>query len=341
MVKGTEVVLKELKDKKFDAVYFLHGDESFFIDKITDFIENNALPESEKSFNQTILYGKDTTSANIIAQAKRFPMMTEKQVVIVKELNQLDDWGKEDAFVFWEKYLNKPLTSTILVLAYKHKTFNKTTKLYKLLEKKATVIETKKIYENQVATWATNYASEKKYKLEPKAAQMLTEAVGADLSRLAGEIDKLMLNIKQTDTIKEEDVEKFIGISKEYNIFELQKALIEKNALKATKILNYWEANPKKQPLIPTLAMLFGFFAKVFLIVDEKNKSDAELATSLKLNPYVLKEYKAAAKIYGKNTIFALQYLEEADLQCKGIAFGNREDSEILKELIFKILYLG
>ncbi len=340
MIKTTEVVLKELKDKSFDPVYFLHGEESFFIDKISDFIENNTLPESERSFNQVVLYGKDTTSGNIISQSKRFPMMAEKQVVIIKELNQLPDWGKEDNFVFWEKYLNKPLTSTVLVLSYKHKTFNKTTKLYKLLEKKATVVETKKIYENQVPTWASNYVSEKKYKLEPKAAQLLAESVGTDLSRLAGELDKLMLNVKPNEPIKEDDIEKFIGISKEYNIFELQKALIEKNGLKATKILNYWEANPKKQPLIPTLSMLFGFFAKVFLLSVEKNKDNPELLSVLKLNPYVVKEYKAAAQVYGHKSIFALQYIQEADLQCKGISLGNLEDSEILKELVFKILYL-
>lgn len=340
MIKATDVVLKELKEKKFDAVYFLHGEESFFIDKVADFIENNALPEGEKSFNQTVLYGKDTTSAQIISQAKRFPMMTDKQVVIVKELNQMDDWGKEETLVFWEKYLNKPLTSTILVLIYKHKNFNKVTKLYKLIEKKATVIETKKIYDNQVPTWATSYANEKKYKLESKAAQLLAEAVGSDLSRLATELDKLMLNIKQNDTIKEEDIEKFIGISREYNVFELQKALVEKNALKAIKILNYWEANPKKQPLIPTLSILFGFFGKVLLLTQEKNKQDKDLAAIIKVNPYVLKDYKMAVSVYGRNLYSIMYYIQEADLQSKGITLGNMEETEILKELVFKILYL-
>jgi DNA polymerase-3 subunit delta len=341
MLQNPDAVLKELAQKKINNIYFLHGEESFFIDKISDYIENNALTPAQKSFNQAVLYGKDTNTSQIITQAKRFPMMSEKQVIIVKELNQMDDWGSEASFKFWQDYIQKPLKSTILVLQYKHKTFNKVTKLYKLLEKNAIVVEAKKIYDSQVPSWVQNYLKEKKYQIEPKASLLLAEAVGAELSKLASELDKLMLNIPKEQSIKEDDIEKYVGISKEYNIFELQKSLVEKNKLKAGKILQYWEANPKKQPLIPTLAMLFSFFIKVIIAHQEGvGKSDSQLASALKIAPFAVKEYKAAASAYPINKLlYIVDLLQNADLQSKGVVGNAMEDAEILRELIFKILY--
>jgi DNA polymerase-3 subunit delta len=344
MIKTFEAVMKDLKANKYEPVYLLQGEESYYIDKITDFIENNALPESERGFNQVVLYGKDVTSGDIINQAKRFPMMAEKQVVIVKEMNQLEELSKDgDHVIFWEKYLKKPLKTTILVLAHKHKTISKTTKLGKLFDKSenVTIVETKKLYDNQIPSWAIHYLADKKYKIEPKAAQMLAEFLGSDLSKLVGELDKLMLNIPASQVIKEEDIEKFVGISKDYNIFELQKALIEKNTLKTFKIIEYWEANPKKQPLILTISMLFGFFSKVLLTNQDKEKNDSNLGKLLGVSHYMLKDYKQAAQTYKlPATLKALEYIYEADLQSKGLLPKPETDAEILKELVFKILYL-
>jgi DNA polymerase-3 subunit delta len=339
MLQTPEAVLKDLKAKKFAPVYFLHGEEPYYIDLISNYIEDNALSAADKGFNQVILYGKDINIGHIINQARRFPMMAERQVVIVKELIQMNDWGKEEANTLMDKYLEKPLDSTILVLNHKYKLLAKNTKLYKSLEKNAVVVESKKIYENQVPAWIQEYLKERNLKIEPKATQLLVEAIGADLSRLNTELEKLTLNVQANQSINEQLIERYVGISKDFNVFELQKALGEKNRYKAKQILDYWAANPKKQPLIPTLALLFSFFSKLLLAYGEQDRSDQNLANALKVNPYGLKDYRAAMQNLSlAQVIQAIHYIRQADLQVKGIAPGGDSEAEILKELIFKII---
>ncbi len=339
MIKNPEDVLKEIKKRDFAPVYFLHGEESFYIDRITNLIEESVLTPAERGFNQTMLYGRDITMGNIITQARRFPMMAERQVVIIKEFQQLPDLAKEESTKMLEAYIAQAQPSTVLVLAHKHKTLNKNSKLYKSIEKNATVVETKKLYDNQLPAWIQNYLKDQKYNIEPKAVQLLAEAVGADLGRMSGELDKLCLNVSPETPINEQMIEKFVGISKDYNVFELQNAIAQRDRSKAFKILAYWEANPKKQPLIPTIAMLFGYFVKLLLATQEKDKSDQNLAKVLKINPYIVKDYKLALQNYNSPQLLeTIRLLRMADLQTKGIIAGGGEESEILREFIFKIL---
>ena len=294
MVKKANQVLQELQAKKFAPVYFLHGDEAFFLDQISDFIEKNALDDSQKGFNQTILYGKDTNMATLLGQARRFPMMSDRQVLIVKEFAQMPDLGKSNAQAMIIQYLEQPQPSTILVLNHKHKLLNKNSKVYKAFNKQAVVVESKKLYENQIPAWISEYIAEKGLQIDEKARALLVESIGADLSRMSSELDKLILNLQPNQKITEDLIEKYVGISKDYNVFEFQKALINKDLFKAKRIINYWTANPKKQALIPTLALLYNFFAKVLLAYAEQDRSDQNLSRALGVNSFFVRDYKTA-----------------------------------------------
>lgn len=340
MPQTPENVLKDLKAKKYAPVYFLHGDESFYLDQISGFIEKNVLQEHEKGFNQIILYGKDVNLGTIVQNARRFPMMSEKQVVIVKEAQQMTDWNKAESKKILETYIKQPQPSTVLVFCHKHKSFNKNTTIYKLFDKQAIVVESKKIRENQVGAWIEKYFKQKGIQVNFKAVAMLAESIGADLGRLQTEIDKLLLNISdKTKPVDEHIIEEQVGISKSYNIFELQKALGTKNWYKTRQILQYWEANPKSQPLIPTIAMIFQYFCKLLVAHRVADKTDQNLAKVLKVSPYFVKDYKAALRQYSLGKVVRIiHYLREADLQSKGIAARNPSDAQILQELVFKIL---
>lgn len=337
-IQSPEKVLQEVKKKKFDPCYLLHGEESFYIDEISDLIEKTALSESEKAFNQIILYGKDTNVGQILQQARRYPMMAEQQVVIVKEFQQTPDLNQAEAKTLLSNYLKKPSPSTILVLSHKNKGFNKKNKLYEDFKNNTTVVETKKIPDYKISEWLQGYAAQKQIKITPKAGEMLLEAIGADLSRLRTEIDKLLVNHK--GTIDEHAVEQNIGISKDYNVFELQNAIALKKVTQIQKILNYWEANPKASPVIPTLGLLFSFFCKLLLAHQAPDKTDKGLASELKLNPFVVKNYYLPAlRNYPLPKVIAIiGFLREADLQAKGIKTNNLPDIQISKELLGKIL---
>ncbi len=344
MIKSAEVILKEIGEKKFSPVYFLHGEENFFIDKISDALENNVLEESERGFNQHIFYGKDINSIQILGQSRQYPMMSDRQFVLIKEAQQIADFGQEGTFAQWEMYLQNPALSTILVLAHKHKTLAKNTKLYKLLEKIAVVFESKKIYENQVPAWIVDYLKPHKRDISAQATQLLVESLGVDLGKIAQELDKLMLNVPKNTKIDPQAVETYIGISKEYNIFEFQKAIAEKNTLKIQQIIRYWEANPKKQSLIPTLATLFGFFFKALVFYQEKtagkSNDDTHLASTMKISPYALRDYKTLIGNYSLQNIKKIVgFVAEADLQSKGILpVADSNESVILSILVEKIL---
>ena len=340
MLQTPEGILEQLKQRQFAPVYFLQGEESFYIDTIADYIEQNALQEHEKGFNQVVLYGKDVDVATVLLQAKRFPMMSDRSVVIVKEAQSIQDIEKEDGMKQLEAYLQNPLPSTILVFCYKHKTLDGRKALAKAVGKHAVLLTTKKLYDNQVPAWVTGYLKQKNVRYTPQAVQLLSEYIGSDLSRLANEIDKLLINLKPGATIDESVVQENVGISKEYNIFELQAALIARDALKANRIIHYFESNPKSNPLIPNLSMLFNFFTKLLTLHTQADKSEPGLKKSLGQQAWKLKEYMIALRAYPpQRCVDIIHYIRIADLQVKGITGGDMSEADILRELVFKILH--
>jgi DNA polymerase III subunit delta len=340
MAHTPEGILEQLRKKEFAPVYFLQGEEPYYIDLISDYIEQHALQEHEKGFNQVVIYGKDVDVATVLLQAKRFPMMAERSVVIVKEAQSIQDIDKEDPGKLLEAYLKNPLPSTILVFGYKHKTLDGRKALSKAFAQHSVMLTTKKLYDNQVPAWVTGYLKSKSIKATPQAIQQLSEFIGADLSRLANEIDKLLLNLKPGQTIDERVVQENVGISKEYNIFELQASIIAQDVLKANRIVNYFEANPKNNPVIPNIGMLFSFFTKLLSLHAAADKSEAGLKKLLGQQAWKLKEFQHALRIYPINRVVdIIHYLREADLQSKGITGGDMSEADILRELVFKILH--
>ncbi len=340
MASTFDTVLKDLKANKYAPVYFLQGDEPFYIDQISDYIEKHCIQQHERSFNQTVLYGKETNVTTVLQNAKKFPMMAERQVVIVKEAQELPDLGKEAGEKFLNAYIQNPLPSTVLVFCHKYKTLDGRKSLGKNMDKFSVLVNTKKMYDNQLPEWINKFIAEKGAKINPRASLLLAENIGNDLSRLANEIEKLLINIKDKKEIDETLVEKYVGISKDYNVFELQKALTNRDVVKANRIINYFEANTKNNPIIPTIAALFGFFNKILLVHGSDDKSDGGIAKTLGVNPFFAKDYTAAARSFPvQKAINVVHYLHEADLRSKGIGSATMEEGQIMKELIFKILH--
>jgi DNA polymerase-3 subunit delta len=340
MAATADEILQKLKNRQFDPVYFLQGEEPYYIDLISDYIEENVLSEGDKGFNQVVMYGKDTDMANLMLQARRFPMMAERQVVIVKEAQNIQDIDKESGSRQLEAYLQKPVPSTVLVLCYKHKLLDGRKSLAKVLQKQATFLTTKKLYDNQVPGWISAYVRSKDLQISPKAVMLLSEYIGADLSRLANEIDKVALNLQPQQSIEEKLVQENIGISKEYNIFELQTALIQKNAVKASQIIRYFESDPRNNPLIPMLSLLFSFFTKLLTLHLLADKSEQAIARSLGIRSFLVKEYLQAMRAYDvRQTVEVIHHIRVADLQAKGIDSPSLSDAEILRELVFKTMH--
>lgn len=340
MAVAPEIVLKDIKSNKYAPVYFLQGEEPFYIDQIAELIEKNCLTESEKSFNQTILYGKDVNLNTILQNARRFPMMSERQVVIVKEAQEISDLGKESGDSQLNAYIQNPLPSTVLVFCYKYKTLDARKTITKNIDKFCVLVNSKKIYDNQIPDWVSNYFSSKSFRINAKASQLLSEFVGNNLSRMANEIDKLLINIKPGSEVNEDMIEKYVGISKEFNVFELQQALIKRDIYKANQIVNYFEANPKNNPLIPIITVLFNFFSKLLILHGTENKAEGNLAKVLSVNPYFVKDYLFGAKNYPpQKLVNIIRYLRQADLNSKGVDNVSSTEGQILKELVFKILH--
>lgn len=327
--------MSALQNKNYAPVYFLGGDESYFIDKISDYIQENALDEAEKSFNQTILYGKETDATTILNAAKRFPMMTDRQVVIIKEAQEVKD------FENLIHYIENPLKSTILVLSYKHKKPDKRKKVFKSLQKNAVYFEVKKMYDDQVPGWITNYVSSKGYSIEHKAAMLLVEFLGSDLSKISNEIDKLIISLdNDSKAIGSALIERNIGISKDYNVFELQNALGSKDALKANRIINYFSSNPKDHSMPAIIAALYNYFSKILIYYWIKDKSKENLASEMGVHPYFVKDYVKAAKAYNPNQLInSISLLREYDMKSKGYKGVMISQGDLLKELIFKIIH--
>lgn len=340
MAHTPDSVLSDLKDKKYAPVYFLQGEETYYIDLISDYIERSVLNESEKGFNQTILYGRDVAMNVILTNAKRFPMMSERQVVIVKEAQNISDINKEQGQKLLLDYLANPVPSTVLVFCHKNKSLDKRKALGKNIDKKAVLVSTKKLYDNQVPAWIDGYIKSKRFGINTKSTQMLADAIGNDLERLANEIDKMLINFQEPVQIDEAIVNKYVGISKDYNVFELQKALIVKDIMKANKIVNYFESNPKKNPIIPIISVLFSFYSKLLVAFHSKDKSERNLASILKVNPYFVKDYLLALNKYSViQVINNIRHIKEADLKSKGVNNPSTPDGQLLKELVFKLLH--
>lgn len=340
MAISPENILAELKQKRFAPIYFLQGEEPYYIDLISDYIEEHALQEAEKGFNQVVMYGKDAEVNKIITNARRYPMMAERQVVIVKEAQEIPDLNKEEGQKLLESYVKNPSPSTILVFAHKYKTLDGRKSLGKTMKDGAVLLTTKKIYENQVSDWINNYVKSRGYTIELKASQMLTDFIGNNLSSLVSEINKILINFKAKTAIDAAMVQKFVGISKEYNGFELQRALGVRDVMKSNQIANYFEANPKSNPVIPVIALLFSFYSKLLIIHHAKDKSEKNLASLLQVNPYFIKEYIMAVRNYSLGKVIDnIHHLKVADLQLKGVESAGATEGQILKELIYKLLH--
>ena len=330
-----EEIISDLKNRIFKPVYFLAGEEPYFIDLITEYIQEKVLPEAEKAFNQIVLYGDDTNIAAIIDTARRFPMMASHQVLIIKEAQSLK---KLDDLII---YLEKPLLSTILVFSYKYKTIDKRTKLYKTLESHGIYFESARIRDYLIPAWIERYLMLKGIKADPSASAMLTEYLGTDLHKIVNELDKLIITLPPGKPfITTALIEKNIGISKDYNNFELQKAIGEKNILKANMIVQYFANNPKDNPITLSIASLFGFFSKLLTFHYLTDKSKNNVAAVLKVNPFFVKEYENSASKYNvSKTVQIISLLRTYDMKSKGYSDPGTDPGDLLKELVFRILH--
>jgi DNA polymerase-3 subunit delta len=333
-MKEFDEILKELKNKIYRPVYFLMGDEAYYIDQLTDYISGHVLTDAEKTFNQTMFYGKDADVHSIINSARRFPMMANYQVVIVKEAQELK---KLEDLLF---YVEKPLKSTLLVINYKYGNLDKRTKLYKALSNHI-LFESKKLYDNQVPEWIVNFLKKGGVIIDAEAAELIKESLGNDLSKIAHELDKLMLVLPEGNKmVTKTIIERNIGISKDFNTFELTKALGQKNILKANRIADYFNKNPKASPFPVTIQVLFSFFSKILSYHFIVDKSRGNVASSLGVNPFFVVEYEQAAKKYPPaKAVAIIAALREYDMKSKGVGNSSVPDGELLKELLFIILH--
>jgi DNA polymerase III subunit delta len=340
MAHTPEEVLKELKARKFAPIYFLQGDEPYFIDLISDYIEKNVVPEVERGFNQVVLYGKEASLGTILSHARKFPMMADRQLVLVKEAQNIPDLGKEEGQKLLFSYLSNPLPSTVLVLAHKHKKLDGRSSLKKELEKKSVFVEAEKIKDWKLTDWIDSYFKELGHHIDTHAAQLLADSIGNNLEVLTNEVGKMLLNFSESTRFSVDHISKYVGIHKEYNNFELTKAIGTRDVHKANVIIHYFIQNPKNHPVIPIFSLLYSYFSKVVLLHKAGPLPESQLASMLGIHPYALKEYVLAARNYklGK-VIDVFKYLKEADLRFKGVDAGSMSEGEILRELVYKIVH--
>lgn len=335
-----KAILDQIKKKKFAPIYILGGDESYFIDVVSDSFEANALDDSEKSFNQVVVYGKDVTVQAILTHARRFPMMAEKQLVLVKEAQEIQDLNKEVGSKLLSHYIDHPVPSTILVLCHKHKPVDKRREVGKKADKAGFLYTFKKLYSNQLPDFVATYFRGKDVQADANAVQVLCDYVGNDLSRLTNEIDKLLIGKPQGTPVTGELVMGQVGISREYNVFELQKAVALRQTFKVFQVVKYFQANTKRNPTIVTVAVLYTFFCKLLAASGAKDKSERGLITELGINAYSAKDLAQALAYFNLIQIQnAISTLKTADLKLKGVDSGTGEDEpQILQELMVRIL---
>jgi DNA polymerase-3 subunit delta len=330
---AAEKIIAAWKKKQFKPVYWLEGEEDFYIDQVVNYAEHHILTESEAGFNLTVFYGKDANWADVINACRRYPMFAERQVVLLKEAQHMRDIEK------LEPYVENPLQSTILVVSYKEKKIDGRTSFSKLLKKNAEVLTTKKMYDNQLPDWTNELVHSKGYEIAPKALLLLVDHIGNDLNRINNEIDKILVNLGKRKTITEDDIENFVGISKEYNPFELQSAIVRKDLPKAIRIIQYFEANPKAAPIQLVLPTLYNLFSKAYMVFGQSAKDDKTVAVNIGVNPFFVKDYLATVKNYGYEGVeTALLLLHEYNLKSVGVNNPGAEDASLLKEMVFKMM---
>ncbi|AOW10152.1 DNA polymerase III subunit delta [Flavobacterium gilvum] len=326
-------IVNDIKGGNIKPIYFLMGEEPYYIDKLSEYIETNVLSEEEKGFNQTVLYGRDVSIEDIVSTAKRYPMMADRQVVIIKEAQELSRTIDKI-----ESYVENPMPSTVLVFCYKYKTLDKRKKVTKLLAKNGIVYESKKLYENQVGDWIKRVLAGKKYTIEPKASAMLVEFLGTDLSTINKELEKLQIILPAGSTISAKDIEENIGFSKDYNVFELRKAIGERDQLKAYKIAENFAQNPKDNPIVMTVGLVFSFFVQLLKYHGLKDKNPKNVASVLGVNPFFLKDYDVAIKNYPMKKVSQIvASLRDTDVKSKGVGANSLSQADLLREMLYKI----
>ena len=326
-------IINDIKAGNIKPIYFLMGEEAYFIDKISEYIEKNLLAEDEKGFNQTILYGKDATIEDIVSTAKRYPMMAERQVVIVKEAQDLA--RTIDGI---EKYAENPMPTTVLVFCYKYKTLDKRKKITKLLDKNGLVFESKKLYENQVGQWISRILKSKNYTVDPKASAMLVEFLGSDLSKINNELEKLQIILPVGSTITAKNIEDNIGFSKDFNVFELRNAVGAKNQLKSYQIVKYFAENPKENNIVMVIGQVYSFFSQLLRYHGTADKSPSNIAKVLSVNPFFLKDYDLALKNYPmKKVSQIIETLRTVDVKSKGVGANALPLDDLYKEMLIGI----
>ncbi|MGI9553215.1 MAG: DNA polymerase III subunit delta [Aurantibacter sp.] len=327
-------IISDISKGSIKPIYFLFGEEPYYIDKISEYIEKNVLKEEERGFNQMVLYGKEVAVDDIVSNAKRFPMMSERQVLIVKEAQHLSRTIEN-----LTGYVENPQPSTALVICYKYKKLDRRKKLFKAVQKTGVIFESKKLYENQVSEWIRNVLLGRGYPIAPKAAVLLVEFLGTDLSRIDKELEKLQLILPKDTEITPEHIEEHIGISKDYNNFELKKAVGERNVVKATRIINYFAQNPRGNPFVLTVSLLHNFFSQLLQYHGLSDHSPKNVASVLRISPYFVGEFQTAAKNYPMKKVSGIvSGLRELDLKGKGVGASNISQSDLLKELLAKII---
>jgi DNA polymerase-3 subunit delta len=328
-----EKIIEDLKKGKFKPVYWLEGEEDFFIDQVLHYAEDHILPESEAAFNKTVMYGRDTDWATVLNACRRYPMFAERQVVILKEAQSMRDIDKLEA------YIDQPLTSTLLFIGYKGKKVDGRTKLAKTLKTKGEMLTTRKLYENELPDWVMQLIRSKGFTINNKALFLLIDHIGNDLSRMNNEIDKITINLAGRNNITEDDIENFVGISKEYNVFELQDALARRDLYKAIRIAQYFENNPKAAPLPLVFPSLYSFFSKLQMIYTSQSGSDKSLSSAIGVPEWKMKDYQQAA---GRYNLMAVEknilLLHEYNLRSIGVNDAGTEDGQLLKEMLVKMI---
>jgi len=328
-----EKIIADWEKKVFKPVYWLEGEEDYFIDKVMEYAEKKILTESEAGFNLSVYYGKDASWPDVINACRRYPMFSERQVVLLKEAQQMREIEK------LEPYIENPLNSTVLVISYKEKKVDGRTKFAKLLKEKGVLLSTKKIYENQLPQWAEEIVKNHGYEISRKALMLLVDHIGNDLNRIENEIEKILLNLGKRKTINEDDIQEFIGISKEFNVFEFQNAVVTKDLPRCIRIIQYFEANPKAGPIQLVLPSLYSFFSKLYMIYGIGSREEKTVATTLGVNPFFVKDYLQAVKLYSFPQVEkAILLLHQYNLKSVGVADSGTDDAPLLKEMVFKIV---
>ncbi len=334
MAQTYEQILSDIRKKKLANLYFLTGEEPYFIDMISDTIENEILDEADKAFNQIVVYGRDVDVDTIAEHARSFPMMGDKMVVIVKEAQDVKNIEN------FEPYIDAIPETTILVFVYKYKKLDKRKTFAKKIDKAGVYFESKKLYENNIPGWISTYLKNEGYSITPKATMMLADYLGTDLHKIANELDKLTITLPKNRSISDEDIERNIGISKDFNAFELQAAIGSRDVIKANRIVNYFADNGKDNPLLLTATILFGYFTKLIKYHTATDKSQSNLASVLGVGPYFVKDYQMAAQNYTlTNCVNAISILREFDLKSKGYNNGEVSEKDLYREMVFKIIH--